>query len=396
MVSRPVIRILILSVLFLLLVTIAPAMANWQMYEVDQISDSPEDIPVTIAYDSGDVPHIVYYNPDKDLIRHAWRSGASWITEDVGPSAGTKSLSLAFDPTENPCISYGDGLYFGNLMFAQRNVSGWSSSTVSRGQWGLLGNAGSYSSTAFDHQGVPHIAYSDGSIHATLYYASPDKEKRSWNSVKVYRGESSGTAMGREPSLSFNNKDWPVISYLGQMAEEEQVMVDNELYIVTVYYWHFMYSHTKDGVTWLTESPDYSASKVKVNAGIDLAIDTHGNPHYSYYGSDRESNYVGYLMRYGDLWIKETIYSWSCDSSIENLTTSIAVDSQDIPHLSFISKSGKLTYATRSAPGHAWSLDTVDNSIRVYHHAIALNRNNRPAIAYVNANATVMVAQWTE
>jgi hypothetical protein len=385
-----------LSFLFLLAVTIAPAMANWQMDEVGQISDSAEDIPVTIAYDSEDVPHIVYYNPDKDLIRHAWRSGASWITEDVGASAGTRSLSLAFDPTGNPCISYGDGVHFGNLMFAQRNASGWSSSTVSRGTWGFLGNAGSYSSVAFDHQGVPHIAYSDGSASATLYYASLDKMKRSWNSVKVYGGESPMTAMGLEPSLTFNNNDWPVISYMGVMREAKEIMTNHGFFPVTDYYWHFMYSHTKDGVTWLTESPDYSASKGKVNAGIDLAMDIHGNPHYSYYGSDRQSNYVGYLMRYGDLWIKETVYSWSYGSLIENFATSIAVDSHDIPHLSFISESGKLTYATKPASGQAWSLDTVDNSIRVYHHAIALNRNNRPAIAYVNANATVMVAQWTE
>jgi len=394
MISRPVLRILTLSFLFLLAVTIAPAMANWQMYEVGQISDPPENIPVTIAYDSGDVPHIVYYNPDTDLIRHAWRSGASWITEDVGPSAGTKSLSLAFDPTGNPCISYGDGVHYGNLMFAQRNASGWSTSTVSRGNWGLLGNAGSYSSTAFDHRGIPHIAYSDGSTYATLYYASLDMMNRSWDSVKVYGGEWPWRAVGLEPSLSFNNKDWPVISYLGEIGEVDQIMTNVGFDTVTVYYWQFMYSHSEDGITWLTESPDYSASKVKVNAGIDLAVDTKGNPHFSYYGNDRENNYVGYLMRYGDLWIRETIYSWSYGSRIESLTTSITVDSHDIPHLSFISKSGKLTYATKSASGHAWSLDTVDNSIRVYHHAIALNRDNRPTIAYVNTDAKVMVAQW--
>lgn len=374
----------IAGILLLFAFMASPAMAAWQISMVDPIQAPAHELPLSIAYDARGVLHIAYYDPNAEDIRHAWRNGTSWGMEIVGPSAGTRSVSLAFDPEGHPCISYGDGVSYGNLVFARKTEDGWLKSTVTRGEWGLLGNAGSYSSLAFDRAGAPHIAYIDGSSYASLYYASLNKTTATWETAKVFSGDSSTTATGFESSLAFNNKGWPYIAFIDMNDEEHP---------------HLMYTY-HNGVTWHTSYLDYgTASMIKAQNGIQFALDSRGYPHFSFYGEQNEKNqYLGYLTGDGSRWISDSIPLSRTPSPQEyqplgEYHTSMAIDSHNAPHISFISTTGHLMYATKTTPG-SWSLYQVDPSITAYYHAIAINKNGHPTIAYLNAtDSKLMVAQ---
>jgi hypothetical protein len=346
-------------------------MAVWQISTVD--SDAKPNVPASTAYDGSGQPHIAYYDADTHLIKHAWFSGGSLVIETVGSSAGTHSLSLAFDRLGNPCISYGDGIHVGNLMFAKRTAAGWTTSKVTRGAWGIFGNAGHYSSLAFDHAGNPHIAYIDGSTYATLYYASLNSTTKLWEINKVYAGDSWRTATGFETALVFNDMDRPYIAFIDKNDQP-----------------NLMYTFSDDGITWRTSYLDPGIEDVvRAQSGIQLALDSLGYPHFSYCrkNSDEETE-VRYIAWGGNNlgWIRESVAMTSTYMENFPVTTSIAIDTHNCPHISFISNNRNLMYATRTAPD-TWSLQTVDPAIRAYLPSLAINKDGLPGIVYVNASS---------
>jgi hypothetical protein len=354
----------------------------------------------SFAYDTSGVPHIAYYDADTSLIKHAMLRGGSWVTETVGPSDGTHSLSLAFDHRGNPCISYSDGTHIGNLMFAKRTAAGWTTSRVTRGAWGIFGNAGHYSSLAFDQAGNPHIAYIDGSDFASLYYASLNRTTGTWETEKVYRGDSWTSATGFEPSLAFNERGWPYIAFIDEIQEATDLICDDVTGTCSYVYedrLHLMYTFSYDGETWKTSYLDPGTDDVvRTQSGVHLALDSRGYPHFSYCRKNSdEVNEVRYIAWGGNNlgWIRESVAMLPTEFPA---TTSIAIDTHNIPHISYISTTGQLMYATRTAPD-TWSVSQVDPSISAYSHAIALGKDGHPAIAWVNATGSdLMVAQWIE
>ncbi len=383
---------------------IVPAMAVWQ---VDTVGPASVIENPVLAYNADGVPHIAYYNLGADSIMHVWRPGTTWIQETVGKSAGTHAVSLTFDPKGNPCISYSDGIIVGNLKFAKRTSFGWVTSTVTKGAWGpVLGNAGHYSSLAFDSQGVPHIAYIDGSTYACLYYASLNATTATWKTDKIFAGESKRTATGFETVLRFNEKDWPFIAFIDNYKDKARLM--------------YTFS-TDGGATWQTPVYlDYGTDSVeRTQWGASLAIDSSGAPHFSYFGkivqSPEYSNLwscpcsvdrdVGIYYVYWDNdkgWIKETIPKMPpglCDSLITP-TTSIALDANNKPHITYSTVSGDIIHATRTAP-NVWIQHIVapaqivdfKNDMKKYYSSptIAINAQGQPAITYVDSLGVTVV-----
>lgn len=103
-----------------------------------------------------------------------------------------------------------------------------------------------------------------------------------------------------------------------------------------------------------------------------LALDTHGQPHISYYGD----NQLLYASKHDSTWSYETV-----DSDV-GYYTSLALDSSDVPHICYFdSTRADVRYATK-APGY-WVTELVDSAGSVGQYAtIALDPSGRPAIAY--------------
>ncbi|WP_048068182.1 hypothetical protein [Methanoregula boonei] len=314
---------------FTLLLPVLPG--NWKIAFVDNSSSRyGTGLYTSLAFDPAGTPHISSYDAGNGRIRYSSWNGTGWESGTVANSAGTYSTSLAFDKTGNPAISFGDGYHFGNLMFATKNGMNWETDTVA---WGLAGDAGQDSSLAFDKNGVPHITYNDGQSYATLKYAT--RSGTNWETFEIDIGgflgdtgygsslkfddggfphvaytngksyaslryaENTGTgwdvttvnnggglleSTGFTPSLAFDSKGFPHVSYYDASKKDH------------------MYSSWWNGIGWVTETVDHVND---VGEFSSLAIDANNNPHISYY--DASNHELRYATKIGDTWIKRTI-----------------------------------------------------------------------------------------
>jgi hypothetical protein len=113
-------------------------------------------------------------------------------------------MSIAIGPDGSPGISYGDGLYFGNMMFARKTGDSWTSSVVARGS---MADAGQFSSLAFDRQGVPHITYSDVAGKSLIY--ATRSPSGIWSTQTVVQGPD----LIRMPFVALSPAGSPGIAY---------------------------------------------------------------------------------------------------------------------------------------------------------------------------------------
>lgn len=363
------------SLLFFLLALIGilmaclpgPALAavtpgSWQ---VSTVSEGVRYYPfASVAFDTNSVPHVAYRNNVTRSIRHVWQSGGTWNTETVGPSAGTFSTSIAVASDGNLSVSYGDGLYFGNLMFAMKTGDSWTNTVIARGS---MADAGQFSSLAFDRQGIPHITYNDGQVLASLYYASLNMTTGEWEFSLIdddtpYTGDA-----GYSSSLKIDASGHPHVAYISDDP------------------WGLRYATSQDGVNWtITKLDDLDRMNFfsRTYTGVSLALDSHGYPHISYYNqttSDNSPSLLQYQSWNGTAWDREIVVM----PAKRDFTTSLVIDSRDVPHIAYCDVAAKsLNYATRS-PSGAWNSQTVvqgTNLLRM--PSLALDPAESPGIAY--------------
>jgi hypothetical protein len=368
----------IMGILVACLATPALAADNW---EVSTVSEDISHYPAaSVAFGPDNVPHIAYYDHGffSSNILHSWRSGGTWNTETVGPSAGTCTTSVAISPDGNPSVSFGDGLHFGNLMFASRNASSWERSIVARGS---MGDAGQYSSLAFDRLGNPHIAYNDGQHYASLYYASLNRTNGKWELSLIdddipYFGDA-----GYSPSLKIDAAGRPHVAYTvdgpSPIADDRRDRPINPLSLG--------YATSRDGINWTATKQDWldpRSFESLDDKGVSLALDSRGYPHISYYCNKTLSHNAPIPLRYlswdGIGWTRETVAM----PAKRDFGPSLAIDAQDVPHIAYCDVAERsLKYATRSPDG-VWSIQTIDQGNVLRMPFLALSPAGRPGIAY--------------
>jgi hypothetical protein len=337
-----------------------------------QVSSVVEDIRyypfASVAFDTQSVPHVAYRNNVTRNILHAWQPDGSWNLEVVGPSAGTFTTSVAIGPGGIPFISYGDGLYFGNLMFASKipgkTWNTWERTIVARG---TMGDAGQFSSLAFDQKGNPHITYNDGQVLSSLYYASLNKTTGSWEfSLVDDDGAYTGDA-GYSSSLKIDASGHPHVAYISDDP------------------WGLRYATSQDGRNWtVTKLDDLDRINFfsRTYTGVSLALDSQGYPHISYYNqttSDLSPILLQYQSWNGTAWNRETVTVLSR----RDFTTSLAIDAEDVPHIAYCDVATKsLNYATRS-PSGTWSSRTAVQGTNLLRMPfLALDQAGSPGIVY--------------
>lgn len=365
----------ITGMLIACLATPALAAGNWQ------VSTVTEDIRyypfASVAYSPDNVPHIAYRDNVTRNVLHAWRPAGTWNMEVVGPSAGTFTTSVAIGPGGIPSISYGDGLYFGNLMFAgkiaDKKWSSWERTVVTRGS---MGDAGQFSSLAFDRQGVPHIAYNDGQVLGSLYYASLNVTTGEWAySLIDDDGAYTGDA-GYSPSLKIDDADHPHVAYISDDP------------------WGLRYATSQEGTNWTVtklDELDRLNYFSRTYTGVSLALDSRGYPHISYYNqttSDNAPVELRYLSWNGTGWDHEI----AATLSKRDFTTSLAIDSKDVPHIAYCDVASKsLIYATRSPLG-VWTTQTaVHGPDLIRMPFLALSPAGSPGIAYYDLTSHELI-----
>lgn len=132
---------------------------------------------------------------------------------------------------------------------------------------------------------------------------------------------------------------------------------------------------TEEGGTWQTESFAEANGR-----WASLALDSTGNPHFSYHRDGLSLNNLWYAHRTGSSWVTEVV-----DNGYEagSLSTSLALDKADHPYILY-QLGGRdvhpesLKYAYQTMSG--WIIETI--GIDTYGSTLALDTNGNPHITY--------------
>jgi hypothetical protein len=308
----------------------------------------------SIKLDSKGYPHISYneYNYDGEL-RYAYFDGNKWNIEivdyDTGP--GGTSTSLALDKDNHPHISYYDDNIPNCLKYAYYDGSKWNIEIVDN-----LDTSSYGISIALDSSDHPHISYYNVNAgNEDLKYAYFDGTK--WN-IEVI--DSQGR-VGWWSSIAIDKNDHPHISYGDETNRDLK-------------YAYF------DGTKWNIEVVDNEGS---VGRCTSIALDKEDNPHIAYLSSS--PRLIKYAYKYDSKWIIEEVDNQNTNGSI-----SLALDSKDLPHISYNYYNDygpeRLMYAYYD--GKEWNKEVVDEG-EIFAGggtSIAIDKYNFPHISYNDAD----------
>jgi hypothetical protein len=245
-------------------------------------------------------------------------------------SAGRVGLwtSLGLDEDAYPHISYFDETR-SDLRYAVQDASGWYTQTID------IGNVSPGTALALDDAGYGRISYAKAGY---LIYAVQ-------NDTGWYT-ETTSIASSGSPSMVLDEAGYPHIV-------------------------HSACEYTyQDASGWHSQFVDFGAY-------CDLALDSHGYPHISYYASDVQRD-----LKYA----YQNVGGWhvlSLDTPGDvGLFTSIALDAADNVHISYYDISNRELEYIYGNSG-SWFLQTVDDFGDVGRDSsLALDPDGLPRIAF--------------
>lgn len=278
-----------------------------------------------IAVDSNNIPQIAYTS-SLNLVQYAKWNGISWSTQSVDRGS---LYSLELNHNNIPHLVYGGR---SGLTYATWTGSNWALQTVDP-------NGGSFAALAFDSADNPHIAYDNGT---TIKYASWAESSWQVQSVDTVNAP----AVPLQLSLSFNQSNTPYILY-GFSSDDKEVV---KLAIGNNTGWSIQ--------TIFVPSP--------VSGIGNMVLDSNGYPHFI----SAQNNLLNftestlfYLSWNGTAWSTREIAS-NITLLVDTPSTnwmyvgSVALDSNNNPHVTYTTTAGKVMYA--SWTGNSWNITSVE------------------------------------
>jgi hypothetical protein len=193
--------------------------ASWHVTTFGEYIPSGNYKFISLAFDPSGNPGVGYitYHQGIDYVRYAYFSGNSWTTTTIETGFGTGSPALAFDASGRPAIAYIRGIYdsvinrwYFYLIYAYFNNTTWNTTIVDSGS--KLRNAPI--SLAFDASGNPAISYSNGDVRYAHFNGT------SWSITSVGMGDWNSLAfdVSGKPAIAYRTLegygcDWGCLSY---------------------------------------------------------------------------------------------------------------------------------------------------------------------------------------
>lgn len=142
--------------------------ASWTVESVGS-GPTPYEFGTGIALDSGDRPHVVWFDSATSDLKYAIRDNSEWTISTVDSEGDVGRYPfIALDANENPIVTYYEALSAtsGNIKVARWNGSAWSTERIGSLDsvfTGFLG-ARKTSSLVLDADGNPIVAFSDEQV----------------------------------------------------------------------------------------------------------------------------------------------------------------------------------------------------------------------------------------
>ncbi len=393
----------------------------------------------SLALDAGGSPHISYFDYTNGHLKYARIQAGQWQMEivDNDEFVGLYT-SIALDPDGHAHISYLDYLQ-GNLKYAAWNGSQWETTTVDNSTY-----AGVFSSIALDANAHPHIAYYEDSGMNLKYahYTGSDWDVKRLSPV----GGVGSPSEGYYTSIALDQADQPHISHLGQgtllgsQVGLRYIRLDGTEWIrEELDYWlefgatsaavddmqmpHIGYIKTDHSMGYATRTQaQWQFHNFKPTIGLFyhfsgsasfLALDANQRPHltqqisrpHTYLGMPPYTSFI-YRWYDGSAWQQNNLYSSAWNNRREVLSSSLIVDENDQPHISYY-----LIYGSQISPGYAfkyiyrsnnqWYESNIETMWAMgIDHSLALGHDGLPQLSYRSMSsfryARIEGGQWNK
>ena len=311
---------------------------------VDGTTDYDVGRYTSIAIDEWGWPHISYYDATRRVLKYARWNGTEWdgwespagpdIVEET-PGVGLYS-SIALDENGYPHISYHDSRD-DYLKYARWNgTDEWVGMEASSrpDTVDASGDVGGYTSIALDSGSNPHISYFDTTNVALRYirWNEADSEWEGWLATGTPDTVDSEGEVGMHSSIALDSSGFPHISYQD---------VNGGL--------KFARRHEGIWAGMEQDQPEIVDSSGDVGAYTSIAVDSDGYPHISYHDPGNEYlKYVHWSSHDGWAGVENDQPEMLFECGSLGGYTSIALDSEGSPHISFCGHNGtssELVYA---------------------------------------------------
>jgi hypothetical protein len=278
-------------------------------------------------------------------------------------------------------------------------------------------------SMALDSKDNPHLCYT---AYVNGYYRNPKYlTYASWNgsdwSIQNVTGDVgrvgySGLALdsNNNPHIAYS---WGKLMYVSWTGEDWSIQtVDPEggegsLFLDSTDNPHIVYGGANGALKYaVLKDSNWSIQIVDTEEGLEstrslfesapsLALDSNDHPHVIYgYSTGNGNTTVKYAMWNGSSWNSQTVIS-NADVFFGN----IALNSRGYPHFTYFNRTtyptinGLLMYASWN--GADWNTQVVDSiTDEVDPGFLSFDSNNNPQVSYlndVNHNVVLMYAEWT-
>jgi hypothetical protein len=324
-----------------------PPVGFFETQTVDGADDVGKHTSIALTEEDDPNIHMSYYDQTNGNLKYAYWNGNFWEYDTPDDASAIDGLftSIALEPNDAtaptawyPHISYYDQTN-GNLKYAFYDGDVWTIEEVDDPER-IDNDLGLYSSIALDSSNHPHISYYDASDEE-LKYAYDDGS--GWS---IESSMDTNPNVGEYTSIALDSAGLPHISYYDGTQKD------------------LKYVHKTTPTTWAPlEVVDGNSPTEDVGKHTSLALDSSDLPYISYYDETHQT--LRYSRKYWEPTPPPGQWKWeknAPDTSGDHvgLFTSMALDAQDSPHISYYDVDNKRLKYSGPASG-SYNFQKVQN-----------------------------------